>query len=693
MNKKTFAIFDYILIFTTFIILTYVIIVNYGYLLTIDILIIFFLLTLSYIPARILKVPFKKYSAFTIVPGICFSGLFFLPIHLALLSSFIGLIIAGKFIQKYDWKVLLRTASLFTFSIFIIHFWIYQVNSFMFWVFIKNNLIVILIYFIIIYSLSYINDFFQRHLLLKEYIQITLFEFLIYIYSLILMFITVLCFFNYGLKIFIFSFIGIFIIHYIFKILLSNSFKISEYRILLEIESTIATQFSLKEVITKIAVLSKKIVDWSDLNFAIYEPDTDETILLFQFSKGWLDKPVKFKDVKGVVYKAIKSKQPIIINDTSKEKHYINLNENTQSEITIPIIIDNEILGVLDFEHIKDNAFSKNDIYLIKQLSEQLGHSIKISKLLYPLLNSSEKLNVSINKLFSISEEMNTVTSEITSIANNITGKSATQIEIVEKSVDSSNKVKDIGILLKNNSEKIVEINKQNEKLINESVGGIYKLIEISKVIDNFIHNTGNTIEKLISSINNITNFINIIMDISHKTNLLSINASIEAAHAGEYGKGFKVLADEIALLSEQTHKMIENISVTTDEILERTNDLYNTMGEGRDNIQTVRSSVKTAQNAISSITDVMNENFKNGNEIKKMVNNTVSYIDSINTLIYDISNITTENNSNINNIIMSFENEFTTIQMLSYDIEALKLLMNKINIVLSKFDIDNLSI
>jgi methyl-accepting chemotaxis protein len=467
----------------------------------------------------------------------------------------------------------------------------------------------------------------------------------------------------------------------------------SEYRILLEIESTIATQFSLKEVITKIAVLSKKIVDWSALNFAIYEPETDEIILLFQDSKGWLDKPIKFKDIKGVSYRAIKTKQPIIINDTSKEKYYINLNENTQSEITIPIIIDNEILGVLDFEHIKDNAFSENDIYLIKQLSEQLGHSIKISKLLYPLLNSSEKLNVSINKLFSISEEMNTVTSEITSIANNITGKSATQIEIVEKSVDSSNKVKDIGILLKNNSEKIVEINKQNEKLINESVGGIYKLIEISKVIDNFIHNTGDTIEKLISSINNITNFINIIMDISHKTNLLSINASIEAAHAGEYGKGFKVLADEIALLSDQTHKMIENISVTTDEILERTNDLYNTMGEGRENIQIVRNSVKTAQNAISSITDVMNENFKNGNEIKKMINNTVNYIDSINILISDISNITTENNSNINNIIMSFENEFTTIQMLSYDIEALKLLMNKINIVLSKFDIDNLSI
>ena len=345
----------------------------------------------------------------------------------------------------------------------------------------------------------------------------------------------------------------------------------------------------------------------------------------------------------------------------------------------------------MDFEHEKANAFSSNDIYLIKQLSEQLGHSIKISKLLYPLLNSSDKLNESINKLFTVTEEINAVTSEITSLANNVTEKSSKQIEAVETAVKESKEVLDTGLLLRNTSSNIVDLNQQNKTLIDESVKGIFQLIEISKVIESFISSSGNTIEQLITSVTNITDFINMIMDISHKTNMLSINASIEAAHAGEYGKGFKVLADEIGSLSEQTYKMIENIGEKIDEILESTNSLYNKMEEGKENILKIRSSVDTASQSTNSIRDVMNNNLENGFKVKKLVDSTTVKIEEINKLVYNISNITTENTGNINNIIMSIESEFSSIKMLTADIEDLKSLMERINFIISRFDMETI--
>ncbi|MCD6245342.1 hypothetical protein J7J58_00390, partial [candidate division WOR-3 bacterium] len=91
------------------------------------------------------------------------------------------------------------------------------------------------------------------------------------------------------------------------------------------------------------------------------------------------------------------------------------------------------------------------------------------------------------------------------------------------------------------------------------------------------------------------------------------------------------------------------------------------------------------------SIKNIMNTNLDNGEKIKKLVDSTTQKIEEINKLIYSISNITTENTGNINNIIMSIESEFSSIKMLTSDIEDLKSLMEKINYIISSFDIETI--
>ncbi|NIA23432.1 MAG: GAF domain-containing protein [Proteobacteria bacterium] len=665
---------------------------NYKHAVSLSEIIVMLTLTLLYIPVKAMKIPLKKFSSLTITPGVVFVSLFFLPRHFALLSIFLGVLLSYFIVERASIHIAIKYASAFTFSSFLIGFIINRSNYQVFDLFMIRNIIASLVFFFIIYFLFYYDDLILRKIKVNENLQILFYEFLTFLYAIGLMLIVLYYYLKYDLQGFFISLLITQIINFILTVLVKNATKSTEYRILLEIESTIATKFSMKEVVEKLAELTKQLIDFTEMNFAIFNEENDETVLLFQATKGWLNTPTRFSGKKGVVRRSMDNRKPIIINDTTKEPDYISLNNTTLSEIAFPIISsDGEILGAVDFEHEKKNAFSSNDIYLIKQLSEQLGHSIKISKLLYPLVNSSGKLNESINKLFTVTEEINTVTSGITSLSNNVTEKSSTQLETVKITVNKSKEILDTGLLLRNTSSNIVDLNQQNKTLSKESVKGILQLIEVSNVIENFISSSGKTIEKLIGSVTNITDFINIIMDISHKTNMLSINASIEAAHAGEYGKGFKVLADEIGTLSEQTYDMIENIGKKIDEILESTNSLYNKMQEGKENIIKIRSSVDTAQKSTDFIQNITSTNLGNGEKVKKLVDSSTQKIEEINKLIYNISNITTENTGNINDIIMSIESEFSSIKMLTSNIKDLKSLMEKINSIVSRFDIETI--
>ena len=192
------------------------------------------------------------------------------------------------------------------------------------------------------------------------------------------------------------------------------------------------------------------------------------------------------------------------------------------------------------------------------------------------------------------------------SIESNLGSMSGGLEEQRGQTTQISSRVQDLTRSVDEVASRASEVSRSAARAGDQAEGGrgvVSRTVETIESIAQVVGESAAAVDGLRARAEEIGKVIDVINDIADQTNLLALNAAIEAARAGEHGRGFAVVADEVRKLAERTTHATEEVSASIRSIQEQTGGAVERMGRGRDQ---VGESVACATQAGSALTEIV---------------------------------------------------------------------------------------
>ena len=292
-----------------------------------------------------------------------------------------------------------------------------------------------------------------------------------------------------------------------------------------------------------------------------------------------------------------------------------------------------------DFSVVKE---SNDEIGLIiekmKELTQSLGSIVgKIRNSSDTMSSNSYELNDTSSQTLAANNE---ISKAVEDVAEGSTGMAASISKINENLLEMSNETKDINASVDEIKNQTTAV-QDSSKIMNDKIKSMQ---DSSHKMDEGISAISKRIETVNTTVDKVSNIVSVIEEISSETNLLSLNASIEAARAGDAGKGFAVVAQEIRVLSDNTNTELENIKQIISSLVEECRYCVQASGTIVEDNAKQKEEIKAVLDEFGSLDEQIQKTAEKADEIEELVTAMIELNDDITKSSNSLTDVSASN-------------------------------------------------
>jgi methyl-accepting chemotaxis protein len=306
--------------------------------------------------------------------------------------------------------------------------------------------------------------------------------------------------------------------------------------------------------------------------------------------------------------------------------------------ISVSVFVPKLIVADINFLHEKLQALISGDADLTARLPKMGKDEIGSMSLTFNRFIKSLQLLIK-----SIAEISNNVNASTGNLKNMVQSSRTT-------AHDQANAVDMVATAATQMASAIQEVSKNTQQVANEAKDAdsnaktsshtfkrtIGEIQDLSQSVDH----SAQTIQTLENEANSIVSVLDVIKGIAEQTNLLALNAAIEAARAGEQGRGFAVVADEVRTLASRTQESTEDINKMISSLQNGVKNAVQSMEEGKEKAAKTVESANTAQESLQGVTEYLQAISDHILQVASAVEEQSSVVEEINGNINNINDL-----------------------------------------------------
>lgn len=363
-------------------------------------------------------------------------------------------------------------------------------------------------------------------------------------------------------------------------------------------------------------------------------------------------------------------------------------------------ILSNKLLKPLNVLSVFADEVSKGDLSgsvkvnssdEIGNLSSAFNNTVEaLRNILREIAEESDKVNNLSSNLASSCDESSKVADEISKTIQFVSENTTNQAHQVGSAVDKTVRMEEDSKKLIDKCNYMLEKAEESNNISEVAFASVEKAVESMKVIVDNNESNLNESKILLDKSEEIGQIVGVITSIADQTNLLALNAAIEAARAGEQGRGFAVVADEVRVLAEQSSLAANKISNLIVGIQSQIRSISNSMNEGSKEITSGMEVALEAGSHFENIDKAISNIFT---VVRDVSSATESVIDSAKSTVSEMKETFTmseETASATEEVSASVEEQAVSMEEIRETAKELYSLSDRMNELVGKFKVTN---